>query len=150
VLPGIQIETDGRGCLVVTVPYLESGKIVTNDLVSIESTVAFRWLGRADNIINSGGIKIIPETTEKKIAPFIQGRFFIASIPNQKLGEIPVLLIETPDTLSHSEILEILERIRPFLNKEEMPRQIFQSSHFSETATGKVNRKESLKSAFSE
>jgi o-succinylbenzoate---CoA ligase len=147
VLPGILIETDNRGCLVVTVPYIESGKIVTNDLISIESNVTFRWLGRADNIINSGGIKIIPETTEKKIARYIQGRFFIASLPDPKFGELPVLVIEAPEKLSDNQKTELAERIKPLVNKEEMPRQILQSLNFSETATGKVNRKESLKSA---
>ncbi|MFH1119287.1 MAG: AMP-binding protein [Bacteroidota bacterium] len=145
VLPGITIECDARGCLVAGVPYVDGTKIVTNDLVTIESPVCFRWLGRADNVINTGGVKLIPETIEKKIAEFVRHRFFITCLPDPKLGEIPVLVVESDITLTDQYIEDILLQIKPFLSQMEMPRRILHSVKFSETGNGKINRRESLK-----
>lgn len=144
VLPGITPDTDERGCLVAGVPYIEDGKLVTNDLVTIESPKTFRWLGRADHVINCGGIKLIPEVIEKKIASAIKMRFFVHAIPDVKLGEIPVLLVESKSHLSEPELEAILSRIKPLVDKAEFPRQIFQTGRFSETENGKINRKESF------
>lgn len=50
--------------------------------------------GRKDNIINSGGIKIQPEEVEKKLRPFIRAPFAVTSVPDKRLGEALVLLVE--------------------------------------------------------
>ena len=55
----------------------------------------FDWLGRFDNVINSGGIKLHAEVIEEKLAKVIKNRFFVAGIPDEKLGEMLVLLIES-------------------------------------------------------
>lgn len=148
VLPGINIGTDERGCLVADVPYLAEKKVVTNDLVSIGSPGTFRWLGRADHVINCGGIKLIPEEIEKKIASVIDRRFFIAGMPDHKLGEIPVIVLETSSPLSEQEKDKLTNLIQPLLSKAELPRHILQSDGFAETENGKVKRGESLKNAF--
>src|SRR5690349_4001724 len=61
-LPTIIGQVDERGCLIIEAPYLAE-KVVTNDLVKL-SGKRFKWLGRWDNIINTGGKKIIPEILE--------------------------------------------------------------------------------------
>jgi len=147
VLPGITIEKDDRGCLIADVPYLKGNRIVTNDLVDIKSPESFQWLGRADNIINRGGIKLIPETIEHKIASIIHQRFFIAGQHDPKLGEIPVLVIESSRQLSEKDKENLLCLIQPSLRKEEIPGIILQTVQFIETENGKVNRMESLKKA---
>jgi len=146
VLPGITIESDARGCLVANVPW-DAGKIVSNDIVSLESPVSFKWLGRADNVINTGGIKLIPETIEKKIAELVGYRFFITGLPDPVLGEIPVLVVESAAPLTSQKIEEISARLTPMLTKAEMPRRVIRSEEFSETGNGKINRKESLQQA---
>ena len=66
-LPNIKITTDTRSCLVIEAPKIADKPIVTNDLVELISDNEFKWLGRYDSIINSGGIKLIPEQIEKKL-----------------------------------------------------------------------------------
>src|SRR5690606_20744109 len=61
VLQGVQISTDARGCLEIFAPGLNPELLVTNDLVDLKSPVTFTYLGRIDNVINSGGLKIFPE-----------------------------------------------------------------------------------------
>jgi len=63
VLPGISIAVDDRGCLVISAPHL-GGRIVTNDRVELIGSNRFRWLGRWDRVINSGGVKLMPEKIE--------------------------------------------------------------------------------------
>jgi len=146
VLSGITIETDERGCLVTAVPHIEGGKVTTNDLVNIVSSTTFRWLGRADHVINCGGKKLIPEEIERKIAHLISHRFFIAPLPDKKLGEIPVLVMETMP-MPEIAMEELLNQLMTILRKEETPRVILQTGKFEETENGKINRKESVRIA---
>ena len=57
-LPGINISTQTDGCLIIDAPHLSKESIVTNDIVEINANNEFKILGRKDNVINSGGIKI--------------------------------------------------------------------------------------------
>ncbi|HTF20325.1 MAG TPA: AMP-binding protein, partial [Chryseolinea sp.] len=89
-LPGINFSLDARGCLIIHWPDLGDA-IVTNDLVQLEDDGRFIWLGRWDNLINSGGIKIIPEKLEATIANVLRNaghhaRFFVSSVPDARLG----------------------------------------------------------------
>src|SRR5690606_37183368 len=65
-LPGIGISRDERNCLVIHADFLPE-PVVTNDIVEISGHNSFRWLGRFDNVINTGGIKVIPEQLERVI-----------------------------------------------------------------------------------
>lgn len=66
VLPGVSISQDERGCLIVSAKHLDIQNLQTNDIIHCISKDSFEFLGRADNIINSGGVKISPEQIEKK------------------------------------------------------------------------------------
>ena len=76
VLPHVTISQDKRGCLVIKAPNVSEEDIVTNDVVTLFSDKAFEWLGRYDHVINSGGVKLHPETIEEKLATIINERFF--------------------------------------------------------------------------
>jgi o-succinylbenzoate---CoA ligase len=94
VLEGVQIGTDRRGCLVVDVPGVTDRAVVSNDLVRMVGDQEFEWLGRIDNVIKSGGVKIIPEILEKKIAELTGREVLVLGVPDKKLGQKLVLLIE--------------------------------------------------------
>ena len=143
-LPGIAIMADARGCLVIDTPRISEQTITTNDLIETEGGNRFRWLGRYDNIINRGGKKLMPESIEKKLFPYIIQRFFIAGLPHEKYGEVPVLLIESAD-IPHENVQLLQNSIATALNREEMPLRIIALPAFSETESGKINRKETLK-----
>lgn len=132
VLKGVKISTDHRDCLVIQTPYFEE-RIITNDLVEIISDKKFKWLGRVDNVINSGGIKLIPEKIESKLKPFIEQEFIISSIPDEILGEKLVLIVEG------NQILEIDFELAQ-LSKFEIPKKQFQLPNFPRTEAGKLKR----------
>ena len=133
VLPHVTISQDERSCLVIDAPSILSQQVITNDIVSLTSENEFKWLGRVDNIINSGGIKFLPETIEDKIASKIERRFFISSELDEDLGEKLTLIIE-------GEPFKVDEKIFDKLDKFEKPKQIYFIPKFEETYNGKVIR----------
>ena len=135
-LPNTTIYKDERNCLVIKNEKISNNVIFTNDVVDLISDTQFDWLGRFDNVINSGGIKLHPEKIEEKLAHSIHQRFFVAGIADEKLGEKLVLIVEGPAiTLS-------LEKAN--LSKFEVPKEIHFIIHFIETETKKIQRKKTL------
>jgi O-succinylbenzoic acid--CoA ligase len=65
-LSGVTLTQDTRDCLIIDATWLP-GQIITNDIVEFTDHKSFNWLGRYDNLINSGGIKIVPEEVESAI-----------------------------------------------------------------------------------
>lgn len=137
VLPNITLSYDDRNCLVIHAPRISSDVIVTNDIVEPINENQFIFLGRIDNVINSGGIKIIPELVENKISRRISQRFFIASKPDNELGEKVVLVIE-------GEKKDLDPAIYSLLDKYEKPKEVLFISKFKDTFSGKIMRKETL------
>lgn len=144
-LPGVSFYTDKRGCLVVRCPRISVKEIVTNDLVELISENSFIWKGRVDNVINSGGLKLMPEVIEEKFSKCISQRFFAAGLPDSELGERLIFVVEgEPDK-------GLVDRLKAFqagssvsIQKNELPRDIFYLPKFEETNSGKINRKKTL------
>lgn len=144
-LPGVKTSLDERGCLVINAPHVTGAPVVTNDLATLVSKKKFHWLGRYDNLINSGGIKLIPEQIEEKIRGAIDGRFYVKGIPDDKLGEKLVLFIEekTNPGLVKEDIKKEIGTF-PSLDKYEVPKEIRLVKAFRETKSGKVLRHSDL------
>jgi O-succinylbenzoic acid--CoA ligase len=138
ILEHVSISLDDRSCLVIDAPSISNEKIVTNDIVEILNEKQFKWMGRYDNVINSGGVKLFPEQIETKLASKISNRFFITGLPDAVLGTKVVLVIEGTQQKIASSIFEIL-------HKFEKPKEVFFVSEFVETETNKVNRNQTLK-----
>lgn len=136
-LPNVAISQDNRQCLIIEAPKVFEEKIITNDIVKIHSKNKFEWLGRADNIINSGGIKIFPEQVENSLSSKINARFFIASEKDEILGERVILIIESDEKMLESSVLASL-------NSFSKPKKTYYLPKFVETSSGKIQRKKTL------
>jgi len=139
VLPNVKVSIDDRQCLVIDAKNISKDKIVTNDIVHLISDTQFIWEGRIDNIINSGGIKLMPERIEDKLSTLIPRRYFVFGQPDETLGQKAVLYVE-------GEPMEIEESVFAILDKFERPKEVVFIPKFKETVTGKIKRTESLKS----
>lgn len=137
VLPKVTISYDDRNCLVIHATSISDDVIVTNDLVELINENQFVFLGRIDNVINTGGIKFIPESIEEKLSGKIDARFFIGGKPDKELGEKVVLAIE-------GEKFQVDNSIFDGLDKYEKPKEILFFPKFRETENGKILRKETL------
>ena len=140
ILPNIQISLDHRGCLVIDAPTISAEKVITNDLVELISSTEFKWLGRIDNVINSGGIKLIPEQIEEKLAAIIENRFLVAGKKDEILGEKLILIVEG------IAIENLPKKIRQLksLSNYEIPKEICFLEKFTETQTNKIDRAKTL------
>jgi O-succinylbenzoic acid--CoA ligase len=136
-LPGISVSIGENNCLQIRLPELAK-PLQTNDLAELQSENSFRILGRADSVIISGGIKYLPETIEKKLETYIQRRFVISSVPDGKLGEKLVLVIEGEPF----ETGQLIKQVKTVLPGYEQPKSIIFINLFPETTSGKVIRKE--------
>lgn len=135
-LPGINISTQTDGCLIIDAPHLSKESIVTNDIVEINANNEFKILGRKDNVINSGGIKIQIEEVEKIVGKHLNNSFAISGKKNIMYGEI-VVLYYTPSAHFSQEILTAINNELPKYHKikeaiciEEIPL----------TSNGKIDR----------
>jgi len=138
ILENVSISSDDRDCLVIDVPNISDEKVVTNDIVEILNDKQFKWIGRYDNVINSGGIKLFPEQIEAKLASKISKRFFITDLHDDVLGSKLVLVLEGQNE-------EIDTTIFDALDKFEKPKEVLFVPKFVETETKKVNRIITLK-----
>lgn len=136
----VHFETDARGCLVIHAPHLQQQTFVTNDIVELQDPTHFEWLGRHDNVINSGGIKLFPEKIETLLAPYIKERFFITSEPDTRLGQRAVLVIESTPWPTE-EVEKLTTRLKQTLSPHEVPKITRFIEHFTETYSGKIIRK---------
>ena len=143
VLPDVKITTDSRGCLVIEASKIAEATVVTNDLVEIISDTEFIWLGRADTIINSGGIKLIPEQIERKLSESIHERFFVTGIPDEVLGEKLILIVESRSDSTSKEVEKQLLKLEA-LQKFEIPKATYIVKQFVETETKKIQRQKTL------
>jgi O-succinylbenzoic acid--CoA ligase len=146
-LENIHLRLDERGCLCIKADYLMN-EIITNDLVELIDGKKFKWLGRVDNVINSGGVKIIPEKIEavlEKILDTLQitNRFFVVGLPDDKLGQQLTAVVEG-NPLDQTIIKKILSEASDHLTKYELPKEFKFVTKFKETSTGKINRDLSL------
>lgn len=138
-LPGVFF-TEERSQLIIHYPEIGIERIKTNDTIQLIDSKHFKWIGRTDFIINSGGIKINPENVENSISHLIDSPFFIYGLANERLGQKVVLIIENAKaTVSLSAELENI------LPKYSVPKEIYTLAKFIRTESGKINRIETAK-----
>lgn len=136
-MPGITFERDDRDCLVIKAQEYSFGTLITNDIVALESQTSFRWIGRFDNVINSGGIKIMPEQLEEEIARHLDRNFYITSARNDRWGEVPAIVFEG----QKSEEQEILELLSQKIEHKRCPKAAKAVAALPKTSNGKIIRK---------
>ncbi len=130
-LPSISFENSENG-LKILAPHISNKWIQTNDLVRFENANQFELLGRKDDVINSGGVKIHPSQVEKKLSNLISKPFYISKRPDNVLGEKVCLFIEGKEFQ--------LPDFSSVLEKFEMPKEVVFVERFERTFSGKVVR----------
>lgn len=150
VLPGVTIGVEVDNRLWVEAPMAKEKRLQTNDVVELLSPSQFKWIGRADFTINSGGIKMQPEILESKIAEtvysiFGKQNFFLFGKDDSKLGQKPVLVIEY--IKDEKKASDLLYKLRLVLDRYQVPKEILFNPHFTKTESGKINRVLSFKNS---
>ncbi|WP_126652316.1 AMP-binding protein [Chryseobacterium aureum] len=136
VFENVTISLDDRGCLKIFAPNINAEELHTNDLVDIKNEKQFKFLGRIDHIINSGGAKIFPETLEALVKKEIPNEAVFMGLPDESLGQKLVLIIEGNES---DEVMEKVMEI-PFEKSFHKPKDIIFINEIPRTPNGKVNR----------
>ena len=138
-LGDVHFGRDPRGCLVVYTPHLSMKQHVTNDLVDLLDDQQFRWLGRHDHVILSGGKKIYPEQLEAKTAGILPYPHYFTGVHDDVLGQAVMLVLET-DRPQNEVLPEVLERLMTVLHPHEWPRRVQALQRIQRTVSGKIIR----------
>ncbi|MEJ8756986.1 AMP-binding protein [Pontibacter sp. H259] len=149
VLDNITLGFDTRGCLTIRGDVTNNELIVTNDLVELLTPTRFRWIGRVDNTINSGGVKVQSEVVEVAVAEALSAldpmpRFFVTSQPDELLGESVVLILEG-EPFTEEQEKELKSKLKQLLKKFERPKKYYYCPAFTETATRKISKPRTMR-----
>ncbi|UKB80384.1 AMP-binding protein [Chryseobacterium sp. MEBOG07] len=137
----VSISLDDRGCLKIFAPNVNVEELQTNDLVDVRNEKQFKFLGRIDNVINSGGAKIFPETLEVLVKKELPNEAVFIGLPDESLGQKLILVIEGGKS---DEVIRKISEI-PFEKNFHKPKEIIFINEIPRTPNGKVNRIELYK-----
>lgn len=144
VLPGIEFGLDERGCLFLGGTVTNGEKIQTNDLAEITSENTFNWLGRIDNVINSGGVKIVLDKVDEIVAEIFydlgyKNNFFSWFEKDEKLGQKLILVVLKNGNIVSAE--NLLNEIRKRISTYETPKHVYFVDEFIKTPTDKIDKR---------
>ncbi len=141
ILNDVEISVDERKCLRIFAPNLNPEILQTNDIVELLNEKQFKFLGRFDNVINSGGVKIFAEELENLVKKHIDKDLVFLGKPDETLGERLVLIIEGNEGENLKSQISNLK----FENRFHIPKEILFLEKFPRAENGKILRKEIIK-----
>lgn len=143
-LPHITFDATADNRLIINSSQMSWRQLTTTDVVELVSSKEFVWLGRADNVINSGGIKLHPEIIERELSPFIPQPFYVRGVYDKQLGTALQLVVEDSDgDLNPLMLLRSLKHngsIHPY----HVPRSVITAPSLPRTTSGKIIRTNKL------
>lgn len=144
-LPGIKIRANEDDCLEILLANKKQW-LKTNDLIEILDDRNFAILGRRDQVVNSGGLKIHPGIFDQIMEEFLKDEpsitnYFFAGTQDDKYGEILILALESNDFKREEELLQTLASFFP---SKYLPKKILQFKQFEKTWNGKISIQKTL------
>jgi len=138
---GALLATGETGLLELQVHRSGADWIRTNDLARIDEDGFLYLLGRADDAINRGGFKILPNV----VADALRGHeavydVAVVPLPDARLGQIPGAVIELRSGYDHVDIDALVDFARANLVAYQVPAKWIIEPELPRTAAGKINR----------
>ena len=125
--------SEREGALIIDAPHLEIRNMITKDEIELIDKTSFRFKGRLDDTINSGGLKIQPLEIEQCFSR--EGiEVYVSSIPHEEFGEAVVLV--TQSRMSK----EMLGQILKDLPKNKRPKFQLNVQQYPQVSNGKIDR----------
>ncbi len=140
----VQVRLTEEDTLLIHAPEVCPVPLRTNDIARLDARGRFRILGRKDNVINSGGVKIQIEQVEAALSGHLPVPFYITSTPHPKFGELVTLLAQDDGQHTSDSLLALC---KPLLPPYWQPRRCVLVSRLPQTGTGKPDRAEARRMA---
>lgn len=137
-LPGISTEVTADGALVLHGDRFPS-PLITTDRVEWLDSRRFKWLGRTDFTLNTGGIKVQPEQVEAALEGVVDRTLIVTGEADDALGTRLVLLVEG-EVLDSDEAARLNAAITERLQRYEQPKAIRNIDRLPRTENGKIER----------
>lgn len=149
VFTGVNVYPSAEQTLTIEAPLVNNETLITNDIVEFNDQGQFRVLGRKDNVINSGGVKLQIEELEQWLkdrqsdlddsySRLRNCSLLISSRPDPKFGSIVVMLYATLDNqeLSPNELEVLFDKMPKYWH----PKAIVKVEAIPLTGTNKPDR----------
>ena len=107
-------------------------------MVRLHADGTFTDRGRADNVVNSGGVKIQIEEEERRLKELIDVPFALTSVPDRRLGEALVLLVIRDFPMDDVGLFDAMKALLP---RYHVPRHILRVAAVPVAGNGKIDRK---------
>lgn len=138
-LNGFKLSVNSDQCLQLQHDLILPEGIESKDVVNIEQDGTFTFLGRADNVINTGGVKVNPEVIEYEWSSFLPFKFIIASEDDPVLGQKIIMIVENNPNQSKSKIIDLLQYNN--IPNRLQPKAYFTTNNWVESETHKPIRR---------
>ena len=145
-LPSVTVGVNEHGCAVLDAPSRGVSQLTTNDCIEELPEGGFVWLGRADEVVNTGGILVHPSEVERAFESFMPSwvsDWAAFGRKDETLGSALVLRLsgtppegEDSDALLHT----WRERLKDLLGPAKTPR-ILEWGDLPRTERGKLHRR---------
>ncbi|MES2689863.1 MAG: AMP-binding protein [Bacteroidota bacterium] len=148
-LPGVKLKTDDRNCLCIKAEVTNNQWLLTNDMVNLVEEDQFELLGRMDDVINSGGIKIFTYDVEQCIIEKMNQLemphkpLFVCRQKDERFGEI-VVVVMLGEPLSDDVVQQMTDHCTGKLGKYAAPKHIYFTREFVKLESGKINKQATL------
>lgn len=149
-LPGVGVSLSERQTLVIDAPQIGVQALEVNDLAELvtqedapDAAPRFRLLGRADLVINTGGVKVSAEALEELLGQALRLPLAISWQPSARFGQSIVLLLEAPSECEaelRARCAEVFASLPPY----HRPRAVRLLPSLPRLGSGKLDRQRLL------
>ncbi len=137
-MPEITVSENEHGCLRIDTGRMSVGVTDTRDIAEVVTPTTFRWVGRIDNVIISGGLKLYPEEIERRLDGVMAGReFYITKRASSLWGEEAVMIITDGKGVDD----DLRLAVSAALPGPMRPKDIIEDNAPEYTASGKLKRR---------
>ena len=128
-LPNTRVTADAHGCARIDAPGREVHGLSTSDLVEVKDDGSFVWLGRRDDVVNSGGVLVHPLEVEQafhRMCPDWVQDFVVYGRPDDTLGFEVVLRVQSDAPIDDLEgvFLTWRHQLKGLLGTTKTPRSV--------------------------
>ena len=127
-----------------TASFTEQGLLRTGDYGYLDEDSYLHLIGRRDDLINMGGVKVSPTEVEdaiRRLHPELD--FCVVGVPDPEgiSGTVPVLCYTGPDPGDLS-LPTLQKALGPLLDRSKLPKAVHRLETLPRTENGRIRRRE--------